>query len=158
MPLFDKKKNASGMELDKLLAAIGRAVADAGHACELASLENYIKAGFSETAPGNQGGTAGTIDGGQTEKGLVPVCLNMDVGGRALEVPVTALLHNTGMGLEEAEITVRVKLTEEGGKVYAAFTDGGVSKDGLNEIRLKFTNRKPAEGVSRIGDLHIEKI
>ena len=156
--IFHKGKARMAIEFDRLLSEISRSVANAGRIVEMAGLENYISTGYSVDF--RDGGTKqeGEWIGNSEISSVKPSTLPMEVAGRSLDIPVTALMNNAPMNLDEVEMTVRFRFEEENGKLMAICAAADDSDGTLNEMKLKFKNSSAPEGIARISEGYVREI
>jgi hypothetical protein len=95
-----------------------------------------------------------------TTQGYSPKIYSISIkdGRKKVDVPVTALMHNKTMGLDQVDIKIKCKLDERDGKVYVDCKSNKASDETLNEINLSFKNGASPEGVSRMTDNYLKTI
>ena len=155
MALIKKKDGKAGgaMELDAMLGAISSAVSNANRTVEMEALHGYLDSGFQS---GSSDGLRanGNPDGVE----MLPLSFNMTIGEKKHTVPVSALLHNTSMRLDQVDMTVRFRLSEAGGKLMAICTDGNDDGKDISEMKLSFKNAPSSEGMARISSSQIRQL
>lgn len=89
---------------------------------------------------------------------ISPAVLRFRVGEKDMEVPVSALMHNTSMCLDEVDLTVRFRLFQRGGRLMAEC--GGEADDGdmVNEMKLHFKNVPSSESTARLNDQFVKRM
>jgi len=148
------------MDFDEFMESISIGISRANRAVELSGLENYLVNGFSGNGfPARD--VEGNLDGAEDLEGresFQPSLLSMQVGEQSRKVPVTALLHNTSMRLEQVDLSIKLRFAEDNGRLMVVCAPSGAEDADLSEIRLQFKNSPSAEGVSRMNDSYIKKL
>ena len=154
------RKGFMAMDFDEFMESISIGVSRANRAVELSGLENYLVNGFSGHGfPAKD--VENSLDGTDALKGrdsFNPSLLSMRVGEQNRDVPVTALLHNTSMRLEQVDMTIKLHFAEDNGRLMVVCAPSGAEDADLSEIKLQFRNSPAAEGVARVNDNYINKL
>ena len=133
--------------LRELLEEIGSAVNNANSELERAALWQYITQGYVENKSNG-------------EEPYTPLTFNMALqdGGEIRKIPVSALIHNTTMRLERVDMTLRFKMFDKNGEVMVECGPLGMKNETLDEMKLRFKNSVPTEGISKVTDNYLKKI
>jgi hypothetical protein len=131
---------------------------------EIAAKESYFAGGYVKR-PKPEAETAQPQT--KYDREYSPVMYTIHMPGtekeKHLRVPVTALIHNTSLQLEQVEIKLKFYITEETGKnngdMSISFSNKN-SKDlqGLSEMTLHFNNAQTPEGVARVNNRHVQTL
>jgi hypothetical protein len=137
--------------LSDFLEQISVAVGNVNVIMEQAALEQYMQQGYDRIENGVENATS---------QGYSPKMYSIAIkdAGKKVEVPVTALMHNKTMSLDQVDIKIKCKLDERDGKVYIDCKSNNASDETLNEINLSFKNGASPEGVSRMTDNYLKTI
>jgi hypothetical protein len=137
--------------LSDFLEQISVAVGNVNVIMEQAALEQYMQQGYDRIGNGAEN---------TTPQGYSPKIYSISIkdGGKKVDVPVTALMHNKTMSLDQVDIKIKCKLDERDGKVYVDCKSNKASDETLNEINLSFKNGASPEGVSRMTDNYLKTI
>jgi hypothetical protein len=141
--------------LSDFLEQISVAVGNVNVIMEQAALEQYMQQGYDRIENGAENTAENTI---LQEYSPKIYSISIKDGGKKVDVPVTALMHNKTMGLDQVDIKIRCKLDERDGKVYVDCKSNNASDETLNEINLSFKNGVSPEGVSRMTDNYLKNI
>ena len=107
---------------------------------------------------GVQAGGESYRDENTDGESLAPATLKFQLQGQELEVPVSVLMHNTTMCLDEVDMTIRFHLFQSRGRLMAECS-GEDDEDGtLNEMKLHFKNVPPAEGTAKLDERYVRKM
>ena len=132
--------------LNTLTASIGTAIQKAGVQIESASANAFLSLGYKKDAHSGE---------------LSPITYTLNLPGgssdsKKLNVPVTSLINNTSMRLEQTEVKLKFMLdgSSDGGEVMITPASADMNAFALSELTLTFKNSPPSEGVSRIVTRH----
>ena len=133
--------------LRDLLEEIGAAISHANLEVERAALGQYIASGYAQS---NNNG----------EEAYTPLTFNMALqdGREVHRIPVTALVHNNTMRLDRVDVTLRFKMFDRNGEVLVECAPAGAKDGTLDEMKLRYRNSVPPEGISKVTDGHLKKI
>lgn len=157
-----------GILLSTVIRNIGIAVQNANRMIEIAAKESYFAGGYVKR-PKPDAETAQPQTKYDREYSPVMYTIHLpekEPGTdkkKQLQVPVTALIHNTSLQLEQVEIKLKFYITEETGKnngdMSISFSNKN-SKDlqGLSEMTLHFNNAQTPEGVARVNNRHVQTL
>ncbi|GHV34512.1 hypothetical protein FACS18949_10710 [Clostridia bacterium] len=138
--------------LSTLINKIGLSVQNAGSIIEKAAADLYLARGY----------TSGT-----DEHEFIPIMYSLTLpsndgssdGSKKINVPVTALVHNTSLLLDEVEVRLKFRVagTDKGGNLAVNVTSF-LTKSTVSELTLRFKNSPSPEGMAKIGDKYIKNI
>ncbi|GHV08555.1 hypothetical protein FACS1894217_11200 [Clostridia bacterium] len=138
--------------LSTLINKIGLSVQNAGSIIEKAAADLYLARGY---APGTD------------EHEFTPIMYSLTLpsndgssdGSKKINVPVTALVHNTSLLLDEVEVRLKFRVagTDKGGNLAVNVTSF-LTKSTVSELTLRFKNSPSPEGMAKLGDKHIKNI
>lgn len=144
--VFGRKKEMAIL-FKELMQEIGTAISTANDYIEENELNQYKQQGY-QLANGE-------------ENAYVPLTFNMilqDDGG-IHKIPVSALMHNSTMKLEQVDLKIKFQLYEENGDIMVECAkDGRLSDKDYDEMNLQFRNCTASEGISRVTNQYIKKI
>ncbi|MCM1253104.1 MAG: hypothetical protein NC321_09805 [Clostridium sp.] len=132
--------------LKDLLSEISVAICNANSIMEESALNQYMMQGFQKE--------------GIHPDCYTPLTIAMSLPGQdtTQQIPVSALLHNTSMRLEQVDMKLKFKLFEENGDIKVFCMPDKAADETLNELTLQFKNTASAEGIARITDTYMKKI
>lgn len=141
--------------LDDLLESISRSVSNANTILEQTALEQYMTQGYRQTGLQSAAG-----DGSIEQKIYTPITYGIKIqdGQQYCSIPVSALLHNATMCLEQVEVKLKFKMAESGDNIYIDCNTNGVPAENLNEMNLSFSHTSSPEGIAKLTDNHLKKI
>jgi hypothetical protein len=141
--------------IEKLVSDLGQSLQRANKLVEIASVDMFFQAGYkiSSTSTAEKSSytpiTYEVAFPEAADAGKEP-----DKSGKndkKLAIPVTALLNNTSMQIESAEITMKFTLEEtEEGVAAILHSDKIENVYALSQMTVKFTNKPPSEASARI--------
>ena len=141
------------VQLENLLCNISNAVCNANKIMETIALEQYMEQGYQESPFTAANGISP----------LEPITLDLALNGNTdsndiQRIPITALMHNTTMRLEQVDLKLKFKMFEQDGKIMVDCMPHHSTDASLDEMNLQFKNSASAEGISRITDAHMKQI
>lgn len=133
--------------LNKLLEEIGGAICSANYIMEETALEQYMIQGYKKEA-----------SVGGAEDCYTPLTFNMALqdGGETHKIPISALVHNTTMRLEQVDMKLKFNMFEQDGGIMVSCMPVNAQDTTLDEMTLQFRNTVSSEGIARITDSHIK--
>lgn len=136
--------------LSDLLEKIGVSIDNANVVMEQTALEQYVRMGYQKAQTMENGG----------QESYEPLTFNIafPMGKELHEIPVSALLHNRTMRLEQVDIKLKYKLKERDGELYVDLKSENAEDENLDEMTLSFRNNSASEGIARITDHHLKEI
>lgn len=131
------------MELEALIAGVGRSVQQAQASLDRACADQYLS---YFTAPADNGG-----QGALTPRTL-PISLPGAKENRVVELPLLALCSHSSMSFDQVTVKLNVALdpAQVGRTLEAVPTAAG--QQGSHQIELVFRRQEPAEAVSRLNE------
>jgi hypothetical protein len=141
--------------IEKLVSDLGQSLQRANKLVETASVDMFFQAGYKISPTSTAEKTSytpityevafpETAAAGCTNGVSVTEC-------KKLSIPITALLNNTSMRIESAEITMKFTLEEtEDGVAAVLHSDKTDNPYALSQMTVKFSNTPPSEAVARI--------
>ena len=130
--------------LNTLTASIGTAIQKASVQIESVAARAFIGFGYLKDE--------------NNELSPITYTLNMpgQAGSKKLNVPITSLINNTSMRLEQTEVKLKFMLdgSSDGGEIMITPASMDMNAFALSELTLTFKNSPPSEGVSRIVTRH----
>jgi hypothetical protein len=144
--------------IEKLVTELGQSLQRANKFVEIASVDMFFQAGY-KTVPATaadvtsytpimyevafpDSASKSTTDSAKSDKKIA--------------IPVTALLNNTSMQIESAEITMKFTLEETDNGVAAVLHSDKIENAyALSQMTVKFTNKPPSEASARITQEHM---
>ncbi len=130
--------------LKDLLEEISCAISNANVVLEENALNFYMAQGYKKE---------------KTEQGNLysPIMFHLALqeGKEVREIPVSALIHNTTMRLEQVDIKLKFKMFEENGAMQVSCMPEHSEEETLDEITLQYKNTVPPEGIARITDNYV---
>ena len=136
--------------INTLLHEISQAINNANTIMEQNAFDQYVTQGYNILPHANS----------DNMKIYTPRTFNLSLkqGQQMQQIPVAALTHNTTMRLEQVDITLKFKITEENGKIMIDCKPYNSFDTSLDEMTLQFKNSASTEGISKIGDSHLKHI
>ncbi len=132
--------------LKELMGEIGSAVSNANFDVEGAALWQYMTRGYAENESNGK-------------EPYIPMIYNVVLNdGREISVPVSALVHNTTMRLDQVDVTLRCKLFDKEGEVLVECAPTNIKNEALDEMTFRFRNSVPPEGISKLTDEYLKKM
>ena len=143
------------------MAEIGQAIANANHTVEATAVTNYLNIGF--TAKDNNAAKVADnhVAGAPNEPATydyAPSTIKIDINKKIYDIPVTVLLHNTSMRLEQVDLKLKFHVSEENGEVMVDCANANSDDATLSEMTLQFKNAPTTEGMARISENYINKL
>jgi hypothetical protein len=139
--------------IEKLVTDLGQSLQRANKFVEIATVDMYFKAGYKDNSTSPDETVSYTpivyevvfpeADDKTTDKS----------GGsdKKVAIPVSALINNTSMRIESAEITMKFTLEEtEEGVAAVLHSDNTANAYGLSQMTVKFQNTPPTEPIARV--------
>lgn len=135
--------------LKELLEEISSAISSANYIMEETALEQYIAQGYKKNDANNGSGDCYT-----------PLTLNIALqdGSETRRIPISALVHNTTMRLEQVDMKLKFNMYEQESGIMVSCMPAGAQDNTLNEMTLQFRNTASPEGIAKITDNHMKKI
>lgn len=89
-----------------------------------------------------------------------PLILNIALqdDSEICKIPVSALVHNTTMRLEQVDMKQKFYMLEQSGEIMVSCMPAGAQDSTLDEITLQLKNTASPERIAKITDNHIKKI
>lgn len=137
-----------GMAFSKLIESIGIAVQRANDEVEKSALESYLQQGYVQSNDAE----------GEFEPLELVMNLSADSQETKVKVPVSALVHNTSMKLEQVDVKLKFRLTDGGEELMVDTENLDKNDENLSELTLQFKNHSAAEGIARVNNRHIQKL
>ena len=130
------------MELEALIAGVGRSVQQAQASLDRACADQYLS--YFEP-PADGGG------GGALIPRTLPIALPGGKGERVVELPLLALCGHSSMSFDQ--VTVRLQVTLDPAQTGQGLEAVPVAAgQGGHQIELVFRRQEPAEAVSRLNE------
>jgi hypothetical protein len=139
--------------IEKLVTDLGQSLQRANKFVEIATVDMYFKAGYK-----------GNSTSGDETVSYTPIMYevafpetddnNTDKSGetgKKITIPVSALINNTSMRIESAEITMKFTLEEtEDGVAAILHSDKTENPYALSQMTVKFQNTPSTEAIARV--------
>ena len=132
--------------LDDLLCEISNAVCNANRIMETTAWNQYMEGGYKKL--------------GETEQMYAPIMFNLSLKDHkeVRKIPISGLMHNTTMRLEQVDMKIKFKMFEQDNHIMVECMSNNEEDERLNEMTLQFKNSVSAEGISKITDAHMKNI
>lgn len=129
--------------LNDLLGQLSQSICYANQIMEKTSLQQYMDQGYA-----------------RRENNYQPVTFSLSLNRESeqYDIPVTALMHNSSMKLEQVEVKLKFLLEEQNGQIMVECRGDKASEGKLSEMTLSFHNTPASEGVGKITDHHLKTI
>lgn len=129
--------------LNDLLGQLSQSICYANQIMEKTSLQQYMGQGYAKR-----------------ENNYQPVTFSLSLNRESeqYDIPVTALMHNSSMKLEQVEVKLKFLLEEQNGQIMVECRGDKASEGKLSEMTLSFHNTPASEGVGKITDHHLKTI
>lgn len=130
--------------LKDLLCQISNAICTANSIMEETALNQYVGQGYQKLECQN----------GELET-YIPLTFNMELRDeqnvhKIHNIPVSALMHNTTMRLEQVDLKLKFNMYEQDGNVMVDCKPHNLLDNSLDEMSLQFKNTISTEGISKI--------
>lgn len=129
--------------LNDLLGQLSQSICYANQIMEKTSLQQYMDQGYAKR-----------------ENNYQPVTFSLSLNRESeqYDIPVTALMHNSSMKLEQVEVKLKFLLEEQNGQIMVECRGDKASEGKLSEMTLSFHNTPASEGAGKITDHHLKTI
>ena len=134
--------------LEDLLCGISKAICNANSHMEETALQQYMSQGYKEP------------DANRDDASYSPLTFDVALrqGEQARHIPISALMHNTTMRLEQVDMKLKFKMYEQNGKIMVDCMPNHMADATLDEMTLQFKNSVSTEGIYKISDAHMKNI
>ena len=145
--MFMNRVKKMAVPFKQLLEDISVAITNANQIMETHALDNYMVQGYQKE------------QGAEQTETYSPQNINISIPQNGeKKIPVTALMHNSTMRLEQVDVKLKFHLEEKDGELMASCVNSEAADESLNEMTLQFKNSPTPEGVARINNHYIQSI